>query len=237
MGALTSNHFFINEFQIMSKLTKSLLIVFLVLFVDQLVKILVKTNMFLGEEYLVLGHWFRIHFVENNGMAFGIEFAGNYGKIFLSVFRIVAVTGIGWYLLKLVKRDDVPMGFVACVALIFAGAIGNIIDSAFYGIIFNDSYGQVAHLFPAGGGYSSFLHGEVVDMLYFPMLQGRYPDWFPLWGGQEFLFFRPVFNIADSSITIGIFSIMIFYRRLFSRLDQKIKDVETVPETGDEQDS
>lgn len=237
MEALTSNHFFINEFETMSKLTKSLIIVFLVLFVDQLVKILVKTNMFLGEEYLVAGHWFRIHFVENNGMAFGIEFAGNYGKIFLSVFRIVAVTGIGWYLLKLVKRDDVPMGFVACVALIFAGAIGNIIDSAFYGLIFNESYGQVAQLFPAGGGYSSFLHGKVVDMLYFPMLSGRYPDWFPLWGGQEFLFFRPVFNIADSSITVGILSIMLFYRRLFSRLDQKEEAAESNAETETQQES
>jgi len=221
----------------MSKLTKSVLIVFLVLFLDQLVKILVKTHMFLGEEYLVSGHWFRIHFVENNGMAFGIEFAGNYGKIFLSLFRIIAVTGIGWYLLKLVKREDVPMGFVACVALIFAGAIGNIIDSAFYGMIFNDSYGQVAQLFPPEGGYSSFLHGRVVDMLYFPILEGHYPSWFPLWGGQEFLFFRPVFNIADSSITIGILTIMIFYRRLFSRLDQRAKEAETVAETGVEQDS
>ena len=221
----------------MSKLTKSLLIVFLVLFVDQLVKILVKTNMYLGQEYSVAGHWFLIHFVENNGMAFGIEFAGNYGKIFLSIFRIVAVTGIGWYLFKLVKRDDVPMGFIACVALIFAGAIGNIVDSAFYGLIFNDSYGQVAQLFPSGGGYSSFLHGKVVDMLYFPLLSGRYPTWVPVWGGEEFLFFRPVFNIADSSITIGIFSVMIFYRRLFSRLDQKEKQTEIVSETGVQQDS
>ena len=205
----------------MSKLTKSIFIIFLVLFIDQILKIWIKTHMYLGEEFPVIGHWFLIHFVENNGMAFGFEFEGNYGKIFLSVFRVVAVTGIGWYLLKLVKRDDIPMGFIACVSLIFAGAVGNIIDSAFFGLIFNESYGQVAQLFPDGGGYATFLHGKVVDMLYFPLISGHYPDWLPFVGGQEFLFFRPVFNIADSSITIGIFSIILFYWKLFSKLDQK----------------
>ncbi len=205
----------------MSKLTKSFLIVFLVLFIDQFLKIWIKTHMYLGEEFSVIGKWFLIHFVENNGMAFGIEFAGNYGKIFLSVFRIVAVTGIGWYLLKLVKRDDIPMGFIACVALIFAGAVGNIIDSAFYGLVFNESFGQVAQLFPEGGGYAPFLHGKVVDMFYFPMVSGHFPNWLPFWGGQEFLFFRPVFNLADSAITVGIFCIILFYWRLFSRLDQQ----------------
>lgn len=177
--------------------------------------------MYLGEEFSVMGNWFIIHFVENNGMAFGFEFAGNYGKIVLSVFRILAVFAIGWYLSKLVKSEKVPMGFIVCVSLIFAGAIGNIIDSAFYGMIFNDSMGQVAQLFPAGGGYSSFLHGRVVDMLYFPLFKGTYPSWLPFVGGQGYLFFRPVFNIADSSITIGILSIIIFYWRYFSQLEKQ----------------
>jgi len=180
--------------------------------------------MYLGEEFPVIGNWFLIHFVENNGMAFGFEFAGEYGKIFLSVFRIVAVTAIAWYLVKLVKRENVPMGFVVCVSMILAGAIGNIIDSAFYGLIFNESYGQVATLFPEEGGYSSFLHGKVVDMLYFPLISGHYPQWLPGIGGNEFLFFRPVFNIADSSITIGILSIILFYWKLFSHLDKKEED-------------
>lgn len=193
--------------------------------------------MYLGQEFSVIGNWFLIHFVENNGMAFGLEFAGEYGKMFLSLFRIVAVVGIGWYLFKLVKKADVPMGFIACVALIFAGAIGNIIDSAFYGLIFSESYGQIAQAFPSEGGYSSFLHGKVVDMLYFPLFSGRYPTWLPFWGGNDFLFFRPVFNIADSSITIGIFSILLFYRQLFSKLDQKEKEIEKVAETGTEQES
>ena len=200
----------------MGKKTSSLLIVFLVLLADQTLKFWVKTHMMLGQEFSVFGKWFVIHFVENNGMAFGFEFAGNYGKIFLSVFRIAAVIGIGWYLTKLWKRD-IPFGLIVSVSLIMAGAIGNILDSAFYGMIFSDSYGQVATLFPAGGGYSSFLHGRVVDMLYFPILVGHYPMWFPFWSGQEFIFFRPVFNLADSSITIGIFLILIFYRRFFDR--------------------
>ena len=217
----------------MSKLQKSLLIVFVILIVDQVLKFWIKTNMYLGEEFSVFGDWFLIHFVENNGMAFGIEFAGEYGKIFLSIFRIIAVTAIGWYVVKLVKRDDVPMGFIVCVSLILAGAIGNILDSAFYGLIFSDSYGKVAQLFPEGGGYASFLHGKVVDMFYFPLFSGRYPSWFPFVGGDQFLFFRPVFNVADSSITIGIFSIILFYWRLFSKLDKKEGDlVETENTNG-----
>lgn len=204
----------------MSKLQKSALIVVLVLLVDQILKIWIKTNMSIGDEFSVIGNWFIIHFVENNGMAFGFEFGGEYGKIFLSLFRVVAVVGIGYYILKLVKKD-IPMGFIACASLIFAGAIGNIIDSAFYGLIFSDSYGQVATLFPEGGGYATFLHGRVVDMFYFPIFSGIYPDWIPLLGGSDFQFFRPVFNVADSSISVGIFSIIIFYRREFSELTSK----------------
>jgi signal peptidase II len=204
----------------MSKLKKSALIVVLVLLVDQILKIWIKTHMALGDEFPVIGKLFVIHFVENNGMAFGFEFGGDYGKIFLSLFRVVAVFGIGWYILKLVKKD-ISMGFIACVSLIMAGAIGNIIDSAFYGLIFSDSYGQVSRLFPEGGGYATFLHGRVVDMFYFPLFSGIYPSWMPFVGSSEFQFFRPVFNVADSSITIGIFSILIFYRKQFNELETK----------------
>ena len=204
----------------MSKLQKSALIVTLVLLVDQILKLWIKTHMAIGDEFYVIGKWCIIHFVENNGMAFGFEFGGEYGKIFLSLFRVVAVFGIGYYILKLVKKD-IPMGFIACASLIFAGAIGNIIDSAFYGLIFSDSYGQVASLFPPGGGYATFLHGRVVDMFYFPMFSGIYPNWLPFLGGSDFQFFRPVFNVADSSISIGIFAIILFYRREFSELTSK----------------
>ncbi len=183
--------------------------------------------MALGEEFNVIGDWFKIHFIENNGMAFGMELGGEYGKMFLSVFRIVAVIAIGWYIVKLTKRD-VSFGLIFCISLIFAGALGNIIDSAFYGMIFSDSYHQVAELFPEGGGYSSFLHGRVVDMLYFPLIETHYPEWFPFKGGQEFIFFRPVFNIADSSITTGIITILLFQRKyLKSELsDKKEEQVE-----------
>jgi signal peptidase II len=200
---------------------KLLSIVFLILVADQVLKIWIKTNMSLGEDIVVFKNWFIIHFVENNGMAFGFEFAGEYGKMFLSIFRIIAVIAIGWYLFRLAKEREIPFGFLLSIALIFAGAIGNIIDSLFYGMIFNHSYGQVAELFPEGGGYSSFLHGRVVDMFYFPIIQGYYPDWVPLKGGQQFIFFRPVFNIADSSITTGIFSILIFYRGYFGKTEKE----------------
>lgn len=192
------------------------LIVLLVLIIDQWSKIWIKTNMFLGEEFPVLGDWFIIHFTENNGMAFGLELAGEYGKLALTLFRIIVVTFIGVYLFKLPKST--PKGLLVTGALIFAGAVGNIIDSVFYGVIFNDSINQIASIFPDSGGYATLLHGKVVDMLYFPLIEGYFPDWLPIWGGEYFLFFRPVFNVADSAITIGILSLLIFQRKYFKAL-------------------
>jgi len=187
-----------------------------VLLIDQVVKILVKTHMYLGQEIHVLGNWFIIHFTENYGMAFGLELGGSMGKFFLSIFRIIAVIGIGWYLWHLVKHKRHP-GLIIAFALIFAGAIGNIIDSAFYGLIFSESNYQLAQLFPPGGGYAGFLQGRVVDMLYFPIIEGHFPSWFPVWGNEEFIFFRPVFNISDSSITIGVAMILLFQKKYFHK--------------------
>ncbi|MFA7493394.1 MAG: lipoprotein signal peptidase [Proteiniphilum sp.] len=187
-------------------------VVVAVLLIDQLSKIWVKTHMGLKDSIDVFD-WFQIYFVENPGMAFGIE-AG--GKLFLSLFRIIAVIFIFIYLSQLIKRNY-KSGFIACVALILAGASGNIIDSIFYGVIFEASYiGHVASFVPWGEGYASLLHGKVVDMLYFPLISGKYPDWVPFLGGEEFLFFRFIFNIADSAITVGVILILLFYRRTLS---------------------
>jgi signal peptidase II len=198
---------------------KAVLLIFLVLLIDQSVKIWIKTHMMMGQEYRILGDWFIVHFTENNGMAFGMEFGGDGGKLILSMFRIFAVGGIGYYLFHLIKTKA-HVGFVLSIALILAGALGNIIDSAFYGLIFNESSYQVAQMFPQGGGYASFLHGRVVDMLYFPILKGHYPSWIPFVGSDQFIFFRPVFNFADSSITIGVFIILLFQKRFFKAEDK-----------------
>lgn len=211
---------------------KPLFLVLLILFLDQALKIWIKTHMYLGEEIRVIGDWFIIHFTENNGMAFGMEFGGDYGKLFLSSFRIIAIFFLGWYLVSLSKKKAHP-GYLYCIALILAGAIGNIIDSVFYGYIFNDSINQIAELFPEEGGYAGLLHGRVVDMFYFPIIEGHFPEWFPIWGSEEFIFFRPVFNLADSAITVGVFLILIFQKKFFE--DNNLT-VRTMAETGKQQD-
>lgn len=202
-------------FMYMKGYSRPLILIAIVLLVDQLSKFWVKLNMTIGQDFNILGNKFLIHFIENNGMAYGMEFGGEFGKLFLTLFRIVAVAGIGYGLFYMVK-NKYHRGFILNVALIFAGALGNIIDSTFYGIIFSEStFYDKATLFPEGGGYSSIFHGKVVDMLYFPLIEGNFPDWFPIWGGEHFLFFRPVFNIADSAISVGVFLILIFQRRYF----------------------
>lgn len=192
----------------------------------------------LGEEFLIFGlDWARIHFVENEGMAFGITLGGSYGKLALSLFRIIAV-GFLIYYIRLLASARAAFGLLACFALILSGAVGNILDSAFYGLIFSESpyhTGAVAEMFPEGGGYAGFLYGKVVDMLYFPMFQGNFPEWLPIWGGDRYMFFRPVFNVADTAITVGVLSLLLFHRGFFSGklplddgtvLDQNTQDKE-----------
>jgi signal peptidase II len=210
-------------------LKKSLLIVFLVLTLDQVLKIWIKTHMTIGQEIHVAGNWFILHFTENEGMAFGYTFGGASGKLILSIFRIIAVIVIGIYISRLQKKSPHP-GLIISFSLIMAGALGNIIDSAFYGMIFNaSSYHNVATLFPPEGGYSSFLHGKVVDMLYFPVIETHLPNWFPVWGGEPFTFFRPVFNIADSSITTGVMLLIIFQKKFFAKKEASEISGESVP--------
>lgn len=196
-----------------------------ILVIDQIIKILVKTNMQIGESISVCGSWFQILFIENEGMAFGMSFGGNTGKIILSIFRLLASVGIAWGIVYMVK-NNVRKFLIISMSMIFAGAAGNIIDSCFYGLIFNDSTYQVAELFPAEGGYAPFLFGKVVDMFYFPIISATLPDWVPFWGGQHFTFFNAIFNFADAAITIGIF--MLIIDQLFStKKDKKNKENNT----------
>ena len=216
---------------------KAILIVFLVLLADQVLKFWIKTHMTLGQEIHVAGNWFILHFTENEGMAFGITFGGATGKLILSIFRIIAVIIIGIYIYRLRNKSPHP-GLVVSFSLIMAGALGNILDSAFYGLIFSQSsYHQVAALFPPEGGYNSFLHGKVVDMLYFPVIDTTLPDWVPVWGGEPFQFFRPVFNIADSSISIGVFSLLIFQKKFFAKKEMSDEEPQfVIPPEGESQD-
>lgn len=169
----------------------------------------------LGEEIKVFD-WFRILFVENEGMAWGAKIPGSYGKLILTLFRIVAIGGIGYWLWDSIRKNS-PTILILCVSLIFAGALGNIIDSVFYGLIFDDSHRQVATLFPEKGGYGTLFHGKVVDMLYFPLYNDNLPNWIPIWGGKHFTFFDPVFNIADSAISVGVVLLLIFNKKAFPK--------------------
>ena len=193
-----------------------------VLILDQTFKFWVKTHMNIGDEFNILGfQWARIHFVENPGMAFGLEFGGSVGKLALGIFRIIAV-GFLIYILRWLIGHHPRFGLVFCFSLILACAIGNILDSAFYGLLFSESsyHGGVAEFLPAEGGYAPFFYGRVVDMLYFPMYRSIWPDWVPLIGGNRLEFFRPVFNLADASISIGVISILLFHREVFKSKPQ-----------------
>ncbi len=196
---------------------KATLFVILIVVADQVLKFWVKTNMVLGQEIKLFGNWGILHFIENNGMAFGMEMGGKTGNIILSVFRFVAIIAITWFLANLIKKQA-NTGLIISVSAILAGAIGNMIDCAFYGMIFSESYNQAAVLLPPGGGYSSFLLGRVVDMFYFPVINTQWPEWSPFRPGQQLIFFRPVFNIADSAITCGVLAIVLFQKKMFRDL-------------------
>lgn len=210
-----------------------------VLFVDQASKFWVKTSMYLNQEIRVFGDWFIIHFTENPGMAFGMEFGGEYGKLFLTLFRIVAITGIGYYVVHLV-RVGATKGMIIAMTLIFAGALGNIIDSVFYGVVFSNSYYQIAEFMPAEGGYGTWLHGKVVDMIYVPVIRGVWPSWVPFFGGDSFVFFRPIFNLADTAISVGVGIILLFQRSFFSESMSSSKSsnqaTQPSPANGEESD-
>lgn len=199
----------------MKAYSRPLTAIILILIADQVLKFWIKLNMTLGQEFKIIGNWAIIHFTENNGMAFGMEFGGEAGKLALTLFRIVAVLGIGYGLIHMIKHKY-HRGLIMNLSLIFAGAMGNIIDSSFYGMIFSESsYYEPAQFMPTEGGYSSLFHGKVVDMFYMPIIQGTYPSWFPFWGGEELVFFRPVFNLADSAISIGVIMILIYQKTYF----------------------
>jgi signal peptidase II len=195
-------------------LKKALSIIVIILLIDQISKIYIKTNFLYGEEVVVFD-WFRIHFIENNGMAWGAEFGGKTGKLFLTIFRLFAITGIGYWLYKSIKSNANNFLIVA-VSLIFAGAMGNIIDSVFYGILFNTPHNATATLF-SDNPYGTLFFGKVVDMLYFPIWNGNLPNWLPIWGGKPFTFFNAIFNVADTAISTGVGILIVFNKKAFSK--------------------
>lgn len=210
------------------KLRSAILIILLIIIADQSLKIYIKTHFQMAEHVNILGlNWAQLYFIENEGMAWGWKWGGDWGKMALTLFRLAAVIFGTWYLVRIV-RHRYSRGFIICAALIYAGALGNLIDSMFYGMIFDKGmifdavsqqyiyYPGVAHL-TTNGGYQSFLHGNVVDMLYFPMVHSAFPSWFPFVGGKEFEFFSPIFNIADASISIGVITLLLFQKRLVRR--------------------
>lgn len=199
--------------------TLAALIIVVLLIIDQIIKILVKTNMCLGESIHVTD-WFQILFIENNGMAYGMTF---FNKLVLSLFRIVAIGFIGYYLWRVIRMNH-RRGYVVCLAMVLAGAAGNLLDSMFYGLIFNQStFFSASQLVPFGEGYSSFLYGKVVDMFYFPLIVTQYPDWFPFNAGEEFIFFSPIFNFADACISVSVVVIFLFYRKELETIGEVFK--------------
>lgn len=199
------------------KLRNAIFIIALIIVADQALKIWIKTHYNFGPVMNVMGlPWFRLYFIENKGMAWGWEFGGDWGKMILTLFRLAAVIFGTWYLGRIVKQNY-HRGFIICASLIYAGALGNLLDSMFYGLIFEEStYAHVAKIFPAHG-YAGFLHGRVVDMLYFPLVKSHFPSWMPLIGGDDFEFFSPIFNIADASISAGVITLFVFQKRFFRK--------------------
>lgn len=217
------------------KLRNTVLIIALIIIADQALKIWIKTSFTFGDTKLTGLEWFKLYFIENKGMAWGWEFGGEWGKMILTLFRLGAVIFGTWYIGKIVK-EKYSKGFIVCAALIYAGALGNLIDSMFYGLIFEDSsYSHVAEMFPPQG-YAGFLHGRVVDMLYFPIIRdAHFPSWMPFVGGDDFEFFSPIFNIADASISIGVITLFVFQKKFFRKHheEEKHPTVETSTEVSD----
>jgi len=199
------------------------LLILAIILIDQSLKFYIKTHYYLGEEHNVISNWFRLHFVENEGMAWGWQFGGDFGKIILTLFRLAAVVFGTFYLHSIIKKKY-HWGFIVCASLIYAGALGNLLDSMFYGLIYSNSEPFLtAQFFPPGGGYTTFLHGKVVDMLYFPIItDAQWPSWVPVWGGEDFEFFRPVFNIADASISVGVIALLIWQKKFFPKKDTAV---------------